>query len=212
MPFKTIKQFIVPQEHVFYELLEAQAQNAHAASFALSELMHHYLDVDKKAKSIKNLEHKGDDLVHELYDQLNKTFIVPMDHDDLSGLATALDDVVDLTNSSAKYLAVYRIKEPLPAMVQLSEILAKQTAELLAAIQSLKSSKTFFRATQAGVEINRLENEADDVYTQGLVDLFQTDDAVFILKHKEVLDRMESACDRVERAAHAVSNIVMKHG
>ncbi|MBI2445271.1 DUF47 family protein [Candidatus Micrarchaeota archaeon] len=212
MPFKTIKQFIVPQEHVFYELLEAQAETAHAAASALSELMHDYKDVDKAAKSIKHIEHKGDELVHELYAQLNKTFIVPMDHDDLSGLATALDDVIDLANSSAKYLAVYQIKKPLPSMVKLSDLLSKQTAELLAATQALKSSNTFARATHAGVEINRLENEADDVYTQGLVDLFESDDAVFILKHKEVLDRIESACDRVKQASHAVSSIVMKHG
>lgn len=212
MPLKTLKQFIVPQEHIFYELLQGQAETAHDAACALRDLMHQYKDVDAQAKRIKGLEHKGDELVHELYDQLNKTFIVPMDHDDLSGLATALDDIVDLTNASAKYLAVYQIKKPLPAMVTLSDLLAQQTAELLAAIQSLKSSKHFARATKACIEINRLENEADDAYTQGLADLFKTDDAVFILKHKEVLDRIESACDRVERAAHAVSNIVMKHG
>jgi len=212
MPFKTIKQFIVPQEHVFYELLQAQAETANEAALALRELMHHYKDVDKQAKAIKHLEHKGDELVHELYAQLNKTFIVPMDHDDLSGLATALDDVLDLVNSSAKYLAVYDIKKPLPAMVELSDILAKQTAELLAATQAMQSSKTFSRATKAAAEINRLENEADDGYTRGLVELFKSDDAVFILKHKEVLDRIESACDRVKQASHAVSNIVVKHG
>lgn len=211
MPFKTIKQFIVPQEHVFYELLQAQAETAHQASCALRDLMHEYEEVEKQARAIKGLEHKGDELVHELYDQLNKTFIVPMDHDDLSGLATALDDILDLTNSAAKYLAVYQIKKPIPSMIVLSDLLCKQTAELLSAIQSLQSSKSFPMAVKACVEINRLENEADDAYTQGLVELFKTDDAVFILKHKEVLERIESASDRVERAAHAVSNIVMKH-
>lgn len=212
MPFKTIKQFIVPQEHVFYELLEAQAETANEAAVALRELMHQYKDVEKQAKRIKSLEHKGDELSHEVYAQLNKTFIVPMDHDDLSGLATSLDDILDLTNAAAKYLAVYEVRKPLPAMVELSDILAQQTSELLAAIQSMHSSKTFPRATKAAAEINRLENEADDGYTRGLVELFKSDDAVFIMKNKEVLDRIESACDRVKQASHAVSNIVIKHG
>ena len=212
MPLSSIKQFIVPQEHVFFELLQAQAETAHEAACALQGLMHQYQDIEKHAKSVKNLEHKGDELVHKIYEQLNTSFIVPMAHDDLLGLATALDDVLDLTNASVKYLAVYQIKKPLPAMVELSDLLSRQTAELLAAVQSLRSSKTFSRATKACIEINRLENEADDAYTQGLVDLFKTDDAVFILKHKEVLDRLESATDRVERAANAVSDILMKHG
>ncbi|MBI5226124.1 DUF47 family protein [Candidatus Micrarchaeota archaeon] len=212
MPLSTLKQFIVPQDHLFFELLQGQAETAHEAAVALQDLMHDYKDVDKHAKTIKNLEHKGDELVHTIYEQLNKSFVVPMAHDDVSGLATALDDVLDLTNSSAKYLSVYQIKKPLPAMVELSEILARQTQELLVAVQSLNSPKTFSRATKACVEINRLENEADDAYTHGLVDLFKTDDAVFILKHKEVLDRLESATDRVERAANAVSDILMKHG
>lgn len=211
MPLSALKQIIVPQEGLFFEKLREQAATVHAGAQALSGLMHDYRKVGEKARNIKALEHAGDEITHDIYTQLNKSFIVPFDHSDISDLATALDNILDMTNITAKHLAVYEIAKPSDSMVHLSDLLLKQTGELKAAIAALDKPGTFSSASQACVEIHRLENEADEIHTKAVSALFKKKDAVEIIKQKDILDSLELATDKVERAAVVVSDIIMKH-
>lgn len=211
MPLSKLKQMIVPNEGAVLVKLMLQSKLAHKASTELLVLLSDYKDVHAAAKSIKELEQEGDEAAHAVYAELNRTFIVPFDHADVSALATALDDVLDLTNASARFLSVYEIRNPAPTLKILAEVLQKQTLQLERAVMAIQSHNTFSDAAKVCVEINRLENEADDVYAKGLAELFKGTDAVEILRQKTVFDCLEAATDKVERAANVVSDIVMKH-
>ncbi|MBI4360776.1 DUF47 family protein [Candidatus Micrarchaeota archaeon] len=211
MALTRLKHMLVPQDQVFFEKLEKQTQIAHQAATKLQALMHNYQNPKKTAQEIKAIEQAGDDLMHELYVELNKSFIVPLDHADISALATALDDVLDWINVAAKYLAVYEIQNATPGMIKLSDLVYQQTQLLEETVKALRHPKTIHMASQGCEELNRLENEADEVYTQTLAKLFKTSDAIQLLKEKQVLDALEHATDDVERAANVLTDIVMKH-
>ncbi len=211
MPFSQIKHFLVPQEGVFFDKLEKQADYTQRAACALLDLLEDYDEVEFKAGNIKKIEIEADDAVHELYKELNKAFIVPIDHSDISGLATALDDILDRATVAAKCLALYEVKRPSEEMKALAQILCRQTKEIRAAMSLIKEHKNYEKAALSCIEIHRLENEADDVYAKAVAGLFKKKDAVEILKQKEILESIEAAIDKGEYAANLISEVLMKH-
>jgi len=211
MPLTKLRNFIVPQDTLFFELMEKQAKTAHEAAQELSGLFRDYKGVFAKAEKIRELENEGDLLMRDIYTALNKTFIVPIDHSDISSLASSLDDVLDLTDHAAHLLVIYKIKKPTPAMARLSAILAGQTKELKSAVSAINSAKTYEKVSSHFTEIKSLEIRADEVYTSALAELFSSKDAIEVLKQKEILDCLENAVDKAEKTAHHISDIVMKH-
>ncbi len=211
MPLTKLRNFLVPQDTVFFELMEKQAKVANEASHELSGIFKDYKGVAAKAARIRNLEGEGDILMREIYTALNKTFIVPIDHSDISVLASSLDDVLDLADNAAHLLIIYRISKPTPAMAKLASILASQTKELQSAVLAINSARTYSNVSSHFGRIKKLEAEADDVYTRALAELFSKKDAIEVLKQKEILDCLENAVDKAEKTAHYISDIVMKH-
>jgi hypothetical protein len=202
----------VPQDHQFFDLLQKQAETAHAAAHALSELVGDYHDIRDKVKKIKDLEHQGDELTRSVYAALNKTFIVPIDHADISTLASALDDVLDMTDHVSTLLVVYEIAKPTPAMVDLTNCLVDQTEELQNAIIALNHSRTYGKVSSYCDKIKKSEIKADEVYTTAVAALFKKTDAIEIIKQKEILETLETATDKADKAAQIISDIVMKYG
>jgi len=211
MPLTKLRNFLVPADSVFFDLMEKQAEVAHAASQELSMLFGDYKNVAAKAGKIRSLENEGDELTRKVYTALNKTFIVPIDHGDISVMASLLDDVLDLTDHTSNLLLIYNIKAPSPAMAKLSSILAAQTAELQSAVAAINSERTYAQVSGHFDKIKRLESEPDEIYTNAVAALFRKKDAIEVLKQKEILDCLEDAIDKAEKAAHHISDIVMKH-
>jgi len=211
MPLTKLRNFLVPQDTMFFELMEKQAKIAHEASQELSELFKDYSGVSERSAKIRELENEGDLLMRDIYVALNKTFIVPIDHSDIASLASSLDDVLDLADHAAHLLVIYKIERPTPAMAKLSSILARQTKELQSAVLAINSAKTYEKVSSHFTEIKNLEIKADEVYTQALAELFGSKDAIEVLKQKEILDCLENAVDKAEKTAHHISDIVMKH-
>jgi predicted phosphate transport protein (TIGR00153 family) len=211
LPLTKLRNFLVPQDTIFFDLMERQAKVAHAASQELSVLFRDYRGAAARARKIRELEYEGDQLMREVYTALNRTFIVPIDHSDISVMASLLDDVLDLADHTSHLLLLYEIKAPTPAMAELSSILARQTRELQSAVAAINSARTYAQVSGHFIEIKRLESKADDVYTHAVAALFRRKDAIEVLKQKEILDCLESAIDKAEKAAHHVSDIVMKH-
>lgn len=211
MPLTKLRNFLVPQDTVFFELMEKQAKIANEAAHELSGIFKDFRGVTEKAAKIRELESDGDHLMREIYLALNKTFIVPIDHSDIASLASSLDDVLDLADHAAHLLVIYKIKEPTPAMARLSAILARQAKELQSAVAAINSAKTYEKVSSHFSEIKSLEAEADEVYTSALAELFSRTDAIEVLKQKEILDCLENAVDKAEKTAHHISDIVMKH-
>jgi len=211
MPLTKLRNFLVPQDTVFFELMEKQAKVAHEGAQELSELFKDYGSLHAKAAMIRDLENEGDLLMRDIYVALNKTFIVPIDHSDISSLASSLDDVLDLADHAAHLLVIYKIDKPTPAMAKLASILARQTKELQMAVYAINSAKTYEKVSSHFNEVKNLEIKADEVYTQALAELFNSKDAIEVLKQKEILDCLENAVDKAEKTAHHISDIVMKH-
>ena len=211
MPLNRLKRLLVPQDNIFFELMQKQAETAQEAALALSQLLKNYASARDGSKKIRELEHQGDRLMRDLYTALNKTFIVPIDHGDISVLASALDDVIDLIDHIATLLIAYEVNPPSPAMEQLAKLLEQQVKELCHAVTAINHSKTYGKDTEYCNKIKQLENQADELYVKEIAALFKKKEPLEVLKHKEILDCLESATDKVDKAAQHISDIVMKH-
>ncbi|MBU0591115.1 DUF47 family protein [Candidatus Micrarchaeota archaeon] len=211
MPLNKIKHFFVPHDGSFFELMQKQAEIAHATSTALCDMLANYKDLQVKSNKIKNLEHEGDQIMREIYTSLNKTFIVPIDHGDISTLASSLDDIVDHIDHISTLLVAYKIVKPLPAMNKLADILVNQSTELRSAVTAINKSKTYNQVAKHCSKIKELENNADEIYIHAITVLFEKSDPLEILKYKEILEHLESTTDKMDKAANHISDIVMRH-
>lgn len=206
-----MKEWLIPNDKQFFNMLKTESNNVLSGSEALLDMLKHYENIDKKQEHIKYIEHQGDDFVHDIFEELNKTFITPIDHSDISSLASALDDILDYIDGVAVRLILYEIKKPEDNMITLADALSLQMGELNCAIAELHSTKNFEEIKQRCIEVNRLENVADDIYKNSVADLFTRKDAIEIMKLKEIYERLEDASDMCEDAADIISNIVVKN-
>lgn len=211
MPLMKLKRLLVPQDGIFFELLQKQTVIAYASSQALYELLKDYRSVQKKARKIREFEHQGDVLMREIYTALNKTFIVPVDHADISILASALDDIIDLIDHISTLLIAYKIAKPSSAMIQLAELVVNQTNELKGAVSAINHSKTYNEVAKHCNKIKEIENKADETYIHAVSILFEKSEPLEIIKQKEILECLESTTDKIDKAAQHISDIVMKH-
>jgi len=205
-----LKEWIIPQDRHFFNMLENESKNVLDGSIAILDMLKNYENIAKKQKKIKDIEHQGDDFVHEIFEELNKTFITPIDHEDISKLASAFDDVLDYIDGTATRLVLYDIKKPEENMIKLAEVLVGQVTELNIALSSLRNIKNPKEIEKRCIEVNRLENIADDIYKISVAELFKRKDAIEIMKLKEVYERLEFATDKCEDAANVISDIVVK--
>jgi predicted phosphate transport protein (TIGR00153 family) len=206
-----LKEWIIPQDKHFFNMLENESQNVLEGSKAFLDMLTNYENIKQKQEKIKDIEHQGDDFVHEIFEELNKTFITPIDHEDISGLASAFDDVLDYIDGTAARLVLYEIEKPEENMVKLAEVLLRQTTELNTALTGLRNIKNPKEIEKKCIEVNRLENVADDLYKSSVAQLFKRKDAIEIMKLKEVYERIEFATDKCEDAANVISDIVVKN-
>jgi uncharacterized protein len=206
-----LKEWILPQDKHFFNMLENESQNVLDGSTAFLDLLKNYENIKQKQQKIKDIEHQGDDFVHEIFEELNKTFITPIDHEDISKLASAFDDVLDYIDGTATRLVLYDIQKPEENMIKLAEVLLKQATELKEALSGLRNIKNPKEIEKRCIEVNRLENVADDLYKTSVADLFKRKDAIEIMKLKEVYERLEFATDKCEDAANVISDIVVKN-
>ena len=206
-----LKEWIIPQDKHFYEMLENESENVLKAANVFLDVLNNYENLPEKQEEIKNLEHQGDTLVHEIFEELNKTFITPIDHEDIFKLASSFDDVLDYIDGTAYRLKLYEIEKPEENLIKLAEIVVEQIRELNAALRGLRNLKNPQLIEERCIEVNRLENHADDIYKNSVAELFKRKDAIEIMKLKEVYERLEFATDKCEDAANVISDIVVKN-
>ncbi len=201
---------LLPREEKFYHLFLKQVEIISEASRLLLEgVRGGRAHMAGAATEINVLEHRGDEVIHELYTRLNQTFITPIDPEDIHNLSAALDDVLDGIEDTAHRLVSYRI-DPVPApMVKLSEIVKSCARALRAAFEALENSGPIMEHC---IEINRLENEADLIGRASVVDLFDKEkDPIALIKLKEVYEFFEDTIDSCEDVADVLQNVVVKN-
>jgi len=205
------KEWIIPQEKHFFDLIAAQSDVILKGANELSELAKDYRNAEFRIKRIEDIENEGDALVHQVVDLLNKTFVTPIDHDDISDLMSRLDDIIDYIDAATTRMKIYEIKEIPPKMSQLIDILTKQVVEIHSAVHAINDRRNREQILTKCVEVNRLENMADDVTHEALAGLFKLDDIKLLMKLKEVYEHLETATDRCEDVADIVKDIVIKN-
>jgi uncharacterized protein len=166
-------------------------------------------DLAPLASKIKDLEHKGDELTHRVIDELNKTFITPIDREDIHDLSAALDDVLDLIDSTATRIVLFRIAEPIRSVPEMCAVLLSQAMEIGAAVSNLQDND---HVVERCIEINRLENDADRLFQSAIAALFdEVKDPIDVIKRKEIIETLEAATDKAEDVANVLESIIVKN-
>jgi len=201
---------LIPREEKFYTDFLSMADELQKGAKLLEEMLGAEKPVWDKADEIKEVEHKCDFLTHEIIQRLNRTFVTPIDREDIHALARSLDDVMDAIDASAAVIRLYSLTSVRPGARELAKIISSSTVVIHHALSALEQIKG---VGAHGVEINRLENEADRIHQQAVVRLFDEEtNPIVVIKWKEALDFLEQATDRCEDVANVIESIVVKHG
>jgi len=206
-----IRELLIPQDKVFFDLFEQQAATVKEAAYLLVDLTENFTNVKEKRHAIELLEHKGDQVTHDIYLQLNRTFITPLDPEEISRLASTLDEVLDYIDGSAEKMFYYGINNTDSHMIELAKIIHMSTVEIEGAVKGIRSIKDPRYIEERCIEVNRLENLADDVLANAVTDLFKTTDAIQIIKLKDIYENLETATDDCEDVANVLSDIAIRH-
>ena len=200
---------LIPKEEKFFEDFVAMAEQIDRGAALLEQMLAPDQPVWDKADEIKEVEHKCDFLTHAVIQRLHKTFVTPLDREDIHSLARSLDDVIDAIDDSAGVIRLYQIPQVRSDARDLGRIIKASTEQVVSAMKALGKKEGI---STAAVEINRLENEADRAHQVALRRLFEEErDAIQIIKWKEVFDFLEAATDRCEDVANVLEGVVVKH-
>ena len=199
---------LIPRDEKFYDLFREQAENIQRAAHLLVALFTDFQDVEKQVAEIKFLEHKGDQLVHTLMTKLNKTFITPIDREDIHSLGSALDDVLDLVDAAAGRLVTYKVKKVTPEALQLAKVISHGTEILVKAIGQLHHPQNMLEYCE---QLTLLEEEADRIKSECIARLFENAaDPIEVIKWKEIYEVLEASTDKCEDVADVLEAVVLK--
>jgi predicted phosphate transport protein (TIGR00153 family) len=204
-----MKLRIIPRSENFYDLFERAAANLAETAGMLLKLLMDYRDPEAAHAAIRQREHDGDEITHQIIRALNTTFVTPFDREDIHRLASLIDDILDGIEAVADLLVLHQIEQPLPEMRQQAEVLSRATDQTYEAMRNLRSLRGL---DQYWVEINRLENEGDRIYRKTVARLFSGEyKAMDVLKWRDVIDETEGAIDQLEDVANMLEAIALKH-
>ena len=203
---------ILPREDSFFIMLRESSANLKVTAAKLLDLMENYEDVQAKVEEIRRLEEVGDDIIHRIMTQLHKTFITPLDREDIALVGERLDDVLDCIEEAARYMTEYHIDTPTESARELSRIIVRSAETVDKAMSVLGSRGSKLKELlDLKDQLNTLENEADRVTSRAMGELFESYTAIDIIKWKEVYGQLEGATDRCEEIASILEGIVIKH-
>jgi hypothetical protein len=201
---------LIPREEKFYSDFIAMADELNNGAMLLEQMLAGERPIWDKADEIKEVEHKCDFLTHQIIQRLNRTFVTPIDREDIHALARSLDDVMDAIDASAALVRLYRLDTVRFGANELARTISACTKEVRLALQAMEEKKGVSRHA---VEINRLENEADRTHQQAVSRLFEEEhDPLMVIKWKETLDFLEDATDRCEDVANVLEGVMVKNG
>ena len=204
---------LFPKDTNFYDLFERSAGKVCEGADLLAELVKDFTNVPLKAKRIKDVEHEADLITHETIEKLNKTFVTPLDREDIHGLICSLDNILDHVEAAADKFSLYRIPEVQPDAALLADVLVHSVKEVQTTIGKLRNLKDADIILKHCIEINRLENEGDFVSRSAIAKLFENhaNDPLNVIKWKEVYESIENAIDSCEDVANVIEGVTLKN-
>jgi predicted phosphate transport protein (TIGR00153 family) len=204
-----LSQVIAPRDGEFFDLFEQAGANVLRAAALLEEMLRDFPERNELARDILVCEHEGDRITHDILQRLNRTFVTPLDREDVHVLAAALDDVVDFTEEVADYLGLYQIEAPMAQAQELAAVLHRAARQIAEAMPRLRGFQDLSHYT---VEINRLENDGDRITREALASLFDNGiDPMVVIRWKDIFERLEEAIDATEHVANILEGVVIKN-
>lgn len=209
-----IMRWLVPKEEKFFEMLAEQSQNALEAAKELKVFVDEYSKFERserkaKAQSIKNIEHKGDELTHKIIERLDKSFITTINKEEIRQMAFLIDDITDLVNEAALRFILLGIERIDGYITKLVDVIVHSVSEISKSISDLKKLK---HLKEHYAKIQSLKNEADDIYHEALSELFHFyKNSIDIIKYKEIYELLEKITDKCEDTASVIGSIAVKH-
>lgn len=207
----------LPREVKFFDMLEQHADNVVTGANLLQECMEKAGSMDDMylaSKRIHEVEHQGDEYTHRIIERLNKTFITPLDREDIFDLTSRLDDVLDYIDAVAKRLVTFRISSPTAYAIELSRIVSSSSAEVAAGVRLMRDLRKGDAILKQCAKINQLENDGDQVMRDALHDLFDGNkplNPIEVIKWKDLYEHLEIATDKCEDVANVFESVLVKY-
>ncbi len=204
---------LIPREEKFFDLFEELAAKiAEGAQFFL-EMAEQYDYSDENIARLKQIEHEADIITHTTYEKMHKTFLTPLDREDIYDLVNKMDSIIDMIEASAMRMNLYKVKTPAKAVIDLANILVTAIGKIKIIVHAMRNMKNASLILSACVEVNTLENDGDVVLRTTIAALFEQEKDVFeLIKWKEIFERLEEAIDVCEDVSNIAEGIVLKHG
>ena len=200
---------LLPRDRTFFDLFIEAGQNAVRAAKLLDEMMQIWPEGETLSREIVAAEQEGDRITHDIVNRLNTTFVTPIDREDIYGLATQMDDIVDYTEEAADFLGLYKIEAPMEQAQALTKVLVASCEQLAMGLENLPSFKDLDRYW---IEIHRLENDGDRISRDAVASLFSNGiDPMVVIRWKDMFAVLEEAIDATETAAQIIEGIVIKN-
>jgi len=204
------KEWILPQDKIFFNLLEEQAALVVKVAELFQTMLREYSSFGVLIKRMRVMEHEGDELVHKIFRKLNESFITPIDQEDISKLASLYDDVLDLIDATANRIFLFKIEKPNDIIKEFADIIVQQVKEVNAATRQIR------KINQVEIEkrfkaVHTLENEADDLHDFSIVELFKEKDPIKIMIMKDIYEFLEQITDKCEDVCLVIQDIVIKN-
>lgn len=209
MPTPVARFSLLPRDRTFFDLFIEAGQNAVRAAKLLDEMMNSWPESGALGREIVDAEQEGDRITHDIIKRLNTTFVTPIDREDIYGLATQMDDIVDYTEEAADFLGLYKIEAPMEQAQALTKVLVASCEQLAMGLENLPSFKDL---DKYWIEIHRLENDGDRISRDAVASLFSNGiDPMIVIRWKDMFAVLEEAIDATETAAQILEGIVIKN-
>jgi len=212
MGLQAVIRWMLPRDDAFYALIERQSVLLDEAAQALAQFGNGSAPA-RVHETVRELEHQADAIVYEIEDHLARVFVTPIDREDIQGLATAIDDIIDYINLTARTFVLFGVPRATPPMVEMMQILVKMATVLREELPALRHHE-YGKLIAAGRVIKQLEKDGDRIFRNAVSDLFHDPamDAKVLLRDKEVLEDLELAIDKCETVAERLKHLAVKHG
>ena len=206
---------LIPQDARFFDLFNRSAENTLEGARLLDDLLQNYVDIERRVRHLKDIEHTGDEITHEVFGALHRTFVTPLDRDDISNLASSMDDVIDWIEEVGRRIHLYHVDEPTSIARQFSRVILEQCEQIARAVPLLENRREANHLQRAIEEIHRLENEADDLLAQAIAHLYdgvtEVPQLIKAMRWNDLYQLLEDTTDKCETVATVLSNVALKN-
>ena len=203
--------WLVPHEYKYYDMLTNQAEITLRGAKELKNLISDYDHINGKRKMIKEIEQEGDANARTIFTSLDKSFITPIDREDIASLVVALDEILDYVEGVSDRLVLYKVERPTEPIKQMVSAILSTSEEVLAIISNLKNKDLVEDTKERCIKIERQEHEMDNLFRSAIGELFESDNPIEIIKLKDMYDRLEDAMDKCADVADIVQAVLLKY-